>query len=214
MRNQQHGHARLRREGIDQLQHFALGGDVERGGRFVGDQQVRTRRERHGDHRTLLLAARKFAGERLGRPYGVGQARARQQLHDARIAIPPGKPLGQGFTQLVANAHDGIQRFHRILEHVGHARLRNRRRAEGNPSRDRRPVGGRQTRQRQGREGLAASGLPHQRHAPVLRHDERDVAHRHDLLAVATKLNAQMLDFQQHGEGYLLVLIRGNGVWL
>ncbi len=40
MGDQQHAHAALAPEIVDQAQDLALGGDVERGGRLVGDQQV------------------------------------------------------------------------------------------------------------------------------------------------------------------------------
>ena len=42
---------------LEQLQHLGLHGDVERGGRLVGDDDVGLHRERHGDHHPLALAA-------------------------------------------------------------------------------------------------------------------------------------------------------------
>ena len=41
----------------DQLEDLRLDGDVERGGRFVGDQQLRAAGERHRDHHALAQAA-------------------------------------------------------------------------------------------------------------------------------------------------------------
>ena len=55
-----------------------LGGDVERGGRLVGDQQHRIEHQRHGDHDALALAARELV--RVG---GVDALRL-GQLHPRR----------------------------------------------------------------------------------------------------------------------------------
>ena len=54
MGDQQHGHAEA--WVLQQLQDLRLDGDIERGGRFVGNQQVGLVGERHGDHHALALA--------------------------------------------------------------------------------------------------------------------------------------------------------------
>ena len=43
-----------------QVEDLRLNGHVERRGRLVGDQQLRLRRERHGDHHALAHAAREL----------------------------------------------------------------------------------------------------------------------------------------------------------
>ena len=45
-----------------QVEDLRLDGDVERGGRFVGDQHLRVARQRHGDHHALPHAARSWCG--------------------------------------------------------------------------------------------------------------------------------------------------------
>ena len=50
-------HAELVAQVEQQVEHLRLDGDVERGGRLVGDQQARPAGERHGDHHPLAHAA-------------------------------------------------------------------------------------------------------------------------------------------------------------
>ena len=65
-------HAALRGELDDQVHHRLLRGDVEAGGRLVGDQQLRPAGERQRDHHALAHAAREL--ERIG---VIALARAR-----------------------------------------------------------------------------------------------------------------------------------------
>jgi len=55
--DKQDGRARALLQLPDQMQNLRLDGDVERGGRFVGDQKLRLAEQRHGDHHALLHAA-------------------------------------------------------------------------------------------------------------------------------------------------------------
>ena len=64
VRDQQHGHAALALQRLQQLEDLRLDGDVERGGRLVGDQQVRLVGQRHGDHDALALTAGKLVRDR------------------------------------------------------------------------------------------------------------------------------------------------------
>ena len=58
--NEQHRHAEPLLRVLEQFQNLRLHRDVERGGRLVGDQQVRLVRQRHGNHHALTLAAREL----------------------------------------------------------------------------------------------------------------------------------------------------------
>ena len=49
-----------RAQALEQLEDLRLDGDVERGGRLVGEQQSAAGGERHGDHHPLALAAREL----------------------------------------------------------------------------------------------------------------------------------------------------------
>ena len=44
-------------EVLDELEDLSLNRHVERGGRLIGDQQVRLAQQRHGDHDALAHAA-------------------------------------------------------------------------------------------------------------------------------------------------------------
>ena len=82
-------HAELALQALQQLQDLRLDGDVERGGRLVGDQQVGLVGERHGDHDALALAARELM--RIGAEplLGVAEADLAQQLEHARARRAP-----------------------------------------------------------------------------------------------------------------------------
>ena len=57
-----------------------LHGDVERGGRLVGDQQARIAGERHGDHHALAHAARQLVRIVAQPLRGVGDAHALERF--------------------------------------------------------------------------------------------------------------------------------------
>jgi len=82
--DEQHAHAVALAQPRDQLEHLALHRDVERGGRLVGDQQLRLVRDGHRDHHALLLAARELV--RIG-------AQARPRLGNPHLGEQLGGPL-------------------------------------------------------------------------------------------------------------------------
>ena len=71
-----------RREEIEDL---GLDGDVERGGRLVGDQELRSRGQRHRDHGALAQAARELVRV-------VARALARRRAPAPGRASPPPAP--------------------------------------------------------------------------------------------------------------------------
>ena len=85
--DEQHRHAEPLLRFLQQFQDLRLHRDVERGGRLVGDQQIRLVRQRHGDHHALALAAGKLmriGAEPLGR---IGNADLGEQFDDAARAL-------------------------------------------------------------------------------------------------------------------------------
>ena len=68
-----------------QRQDLRLDGDVERGNRFIGDQQRRLERDRAGDRNALALPARELVRIKLRHP-GV-EADGAQQFRDARAKL-------------------------------------------------------------------------------------------------------------------------------
>ena len=84
VRDQQHGHADLALQRLQQLEDLRLDGDVERGGRLVGDQQVGLVGERHGDHHALALAAGELMRIGVEPLLRLVEADLAQQLEHAR----------------------------------------------------------------------------------------------------------------------------------
>ena len=70
----------LRLQVEDQVEDLRLDGDVERGGRLVGDQHFRIAGERHGDHGALAHAAGQLVRIFLGALLRLGDARQPQHL--------------------------------------------------------------------------------------------------------------------------------------
>ena len=68
---------------LEQREHLGLHHHVERGGRLVGDQEVRAARERHRDHHPLALTAGELV--RVGVGATPGQPDLLEQLTDARL---------------------------------------------------------------------------------------------------------------------------------
>ncbi len=111
-------------EVADQRQDLLLRGDVERGGRLVGDQQLRFQHQRHRDHDALALAAGeavRIGGEDA---LDLGQADLLHHVEDALLARL-GVEIGVGAQDLVdlaADRHHRIERGHRLLEDHRHLR--------------------------------------------------------------------------------------------
>ena len=68
-----------------QIEDLRLHGDVERGGRLVGDQQLGIAGERHGDHDALAHAARHLVRILVDAPLRLGDADQRQHLDGALL---------------------------------------------------------------------------------------------------------------------------------
>ena len=69
---------------LQQREDLRLHGDVERGGRLVGDEQVGLVGERHGDHHALALAAGQLVRIAAEPPLRIGDADLGQHLDGAR----------------------------------------------------------------------------------------------------------------------------------
>ena len=79
-------HAELARKVADQIHDDRLGGDIEAGGRLVGDQQRGLCGERNGDHDALAHAAGHFERVGFGPPRRIGDADCAQHLDGGRAA--------------------------------------------------------------------------------------------------------------------------------
>ena len=98
-----------------------LHGDVERGGRLVGDQQVGLVGERHGDHDALALAAGQLVRIAAEPGLRIGNADLGQQFEDARARRRAGDAAvqQQNLADLLLDGVQRIERRHRLLEDDG-----------------------------------------------------------------------------------------------
>ena len=116
----QHARAGDVARGLEHLEDLRLHGDVQRGGRFVADQQVGVVGDGDGDDDPLALTAGQFVREGPRAPFGLGDADEFEQFDGAG----PGRARAgaavvhlDGLGDLVADGVDGRQRRHRVLEH-------------------------------------------------------------------------------------------------
>ena len=116
--DQEDRHPELLAEVLHQLEDLGLHGDVERGRRLVGDQELRVAAQRHADHHALAHAAghlvRVVAHPLLGgrdpdEPHHLERARLRLLVAD--VLVEPDR-LGD----LLADREDRVERGHRLLE--------------------------------------------------------------------------------------------------
>ena len=70
--DEDHGHLLFLLQGGQEFEDLGLGGDVEGGGRFVGDEQLRFTGQGHGDHDPLAHPTGEGVGVVPGPPLGVG----------------------------------------------------------------------------------------------------------------------------------------------
>ena len=80
VRDEQDRGARLLFQVVHQLQDLRLNRHVQRGGRLVGDQQLRLAGQRHRDHHALAHAAGKLEGVLLGHALRVRDLHVGEQL--------------------------------------------------------------------------------------------------------------------------------------
>ena len=182
----QEARAVLLRQFLQEVEDHRLGGDVQCGGRLVGDQEARAQGDGHGDHHPLALAAGEVVGvaverELLGRQTGAGQRLARGGAGVAGLAVDADH-LGH----LLADGLQGIEGRHRLLEDhadAGAAEVAHLPLAEGGDqlaveadgARADRPAG-QQLHDRQRGHGFARAALAHQPQALARRDGEADVA--------------------------------------
>ena len=92
-------------------QHFDLGGDVERGGRLVEDDEIGPAGHGHGRHGALQLAARDLVGIAVADRVGIGQLQALVEI--ARVGLRLGAAHDAvahgGFDRLVDEPVGGIE---------------------------------------------------------------------------------------------------------
>ena len=116
--DEQHRHAGLALEPVDQREDLGLDGDVECRGRFVGDQQAGAAGHGHGDHHALAHAAREFVRILLQSAFRLGNPHLRHQFDRAGTGGVGGEAAvdPQTVEQLAADGEHRVERGHRLLE--------------------------------------------------------------------------------------------------
>ena len=119
--DEQHGHAMLGLQAAEQFQDLRLDRDVERGGRFVGDQEFRPVGECHGDHDTLALPAREFVRICREPLFRFADADLMQQFQHPCTGRGACETLmeRQDLADLPLDRVERIERGHRLLEDHG-----------------------------------------------------------------------------------------------
>jgi hypothetical protein len=96
---------------------------VERGGRLVGDEQVRLAQHRHRDHHALAHAAGELVRILVDALMRLGDAHPVEHADGGvgRLALAHALVLHQHLGQLAAHREIRVQRRHRVLEDHRHA---------------------------------------------------------------------------------------------
>ena len=115
-------HAQLVAAFFHQVQDLRLHGDVERGRRFVRDQQAGVAHHGHGQHHALAHAAGELVGVAVDHLFGIRHVDAaqRRDRHLPRGVLGDRLVVEDGLHDLKADRVRGVERGHRLLEHHGH----------------------------------------------------------------------------------------------
>ena len=102
----------------DQVQHLGLDGDVEGGGRLIGDQELRLAHQGHGDHRPLPHAARQLMGVFAIATFRFGNPDLGQQVDRSLPGLGLAHLLvgAERCRYLLADREDRVEGGHRFLE--------------------------------------------------------------------------------------------------
>ena len=123
MRDEHDGGVDAILEVAQQVEDLRLNGHVERRGGLIGDDELGAACKRHGDHDALAHTAGELVREHLVDALAVGDADHLKELDGACLDLLFVVALfvvqGDDLIDLVADAEDGVQRGHRLLEDHG-----------------------------------------------------------------------------------------------
>src|SRR5664280_916373 len=121
MRDNENGHAQLLLQSTHQVEDLRLDGDIKRRRSFIRDQEFRVRRECHGDHDPLAHAAAHLMRVLAKTPFGLRDTYEMNHLDGTLLRLSAIDLLmqGNGFTNLISNSVDRIERRHGLLEDHG-----------------------------------------------------------------------------------------------
>ena len=193
-----------------EVEDLRLDGDVERGGRLVGDQHLRVAGERHGDHHPLAHAARKLMRIFVRPALRLGDVDLAQHLDGAvhRVAFREALVERDGLANLPADREQRIERGHRLLEdhgnlvapdilHFGLGRFEEVPSLQPDGAADDAARRARhQAQDRERRHALAAAGFPDDSKGLAPAHAVRDAVHSAHHPVIGEEMRLQILDFE------------------
>ena len=204
-------HAGLRLQLAQQVEDLRLHRDIERGGRLVGDQQIRLAGERHRDHDALTHATGHLMRVFVEAAFRRGDAHALQSGDGAAAQCARGGAAvmrAHRLGDLVADGEHRIEAGHRLLKdhrdaiaaNVAHLRQRQ---VEQVPTVEHDLTSGdaarwrHQTHHRQRQHRLAAAGLTDDAERAATTDRDVDAIHRRDIAASGTEHGAKRGNRQQ-----------------
>ncbi|MOA20668.1 hypothetical protein D3C78_1411240 [compost metagenome] len=102
---------------VQQPQHLQTHRHVERGGRFIGDHQIRVSDQHHRNHDALPLPARNLMRIEVIHPLRLADAHHIQHLQHFGFGLrfAPRMVRQPGFSNLITDANHWIERVFRVL---------------------------------------------------------------------------------------------------
>src|SRR5678815_2181336 len=120
VRDQNDRHVEPALEVFELVDDLRLDGDIERGGWFIGDQQIGLAAQGHRDHRALLHAAAELVRVIAHALLRIHDPNHVEILDDLGIDIRDLRSMQlNGLRDLTTDGEDGIQRSTRLLKNVG-----------------------------------------------------------------------------------------------
>jgi hypothetical protein len=116
-------HAAAGHQIVNDGEHLHLHGDVEGGGRLVGDEEVGIGRQHHGDHGALTHAPGELVRVGPIDPLRIADAHRLQHLQRTlpRLALATAGVQSMGLHDLRADGHHRVEREFRVLQDHGDA---------------------------------------------------------------------------------------------
>ena len=124
VRNEKHRQSKFLAQIVEQIENLLLDGDIKRGSRLVGNQQLRTIDNGHGNHDALAHASGELVRIAAGALLGLGDGNVAHAFNCSAPCFGFGNAVMSEyrFRDLLADTHHGIERSHRLLENHGDAR--------------------------------------------------------------------------------------------
>ena len=124
VRDEEHRQSKFVAKVVQQIEDLLLYRHIERGGRLVGNQQLRTIDDGHRNHDALPHASRELMRIAAGALLGVGNGNVAHAFDRSLPGFCFGDAVvsEDGFRDLFADAHDRVEGGHRFLENHGDAR--------------------------------------------------------------------------------------------